>query len=748
MKKELMPVFRNLMAVGVSGAMTFVNIGQGVAVPPSVESQDSLSSDNPIPQTHLKSNPTQPKDFTSFRVASPPENLPALTWPKNFKQVNDASAREILLQPNPFQITYSQSIGTETQLSLSTETAHSQQSNLLFKQNPLKPQQPDITAPGSLINGFLNPSVDSSQQGSTVAFETSFKQNPFKLQADISGLLFPPATDSSDSSAVEVALTDNTTPSQNPTPESPDISRDSSTSVEQLLAQAAEPPSLQIPDLTPPSEPYPPPTPDGTLQTNPPPVVLPSSDLLYRPNFPQEVEIEETVPITLQQAVDLARRNNEEIRVFELQIEQRLAGLRAAQALLYPTLSFISTLTRSRSASSDIANRARNRETEFDIRRALEEAETEEERARVEQQRQSISLTDTFDFLTFDNQLQFQYDFDLSGERGARIRAAHEQLRLSELEFERSVEQLRLDVTEDYYDLQQRDAEVEIQRAAVRNAQKSLEDAEALERAGVGTRFEVLQARVTLSRVQQDLTNAVSSQRTARRELANTLNISQNINLLAADPITLAGTWEDTLEESIVQAYQNRSELEQELVNRNLAEQQRIQARAAQRPNLTTTASYNVLGVLSDNKDPFANQGWADGYSVQMQLRWNFFDGGLAKANARQQEINIAISEERYSQLLNDIRLQVESAYYDLQATFENIGVANLGVEEASEALRLARLRFQAGVGTQLDVINQETDLTRAQNQLLQAIIGYNRSLSRLHRAVSNLPGGNLQDKP
>jgi outer membrane protein TolC len=184
------------------------------------------------------------------------------------------------------------------------------------------------------------------------------------------------------------------------------------------------------------------------------------------------------------------------------------------------------------------------------------------------------------------------------------------------------------------------------------------------------------------------------------------------------------------------------------LVNRNLAEQRRINARAGQRPNLTTVANYNVLGRLDDNSSPFDNQGWADGYDIQLQLRWNFFDGGLAKANARQQEINIAIAEERYSELRNDIRLEVESAFYDLQATFENIGVANLGVEEATEALRLARLRFQAGVGTQLDVINQETDLTRAQNQLLQAIIGYNRSLSRLHRAVSNLPGNNLQDTP
>ncbi|MEL7034088.1 MAG: TolC family protein [Cyanobacteria bacterium J06592_8] len=595
-----------------------------------------------------------------------------------------------------------------------------------FKENPVKPTTPVATEPNIQNNlssaplPTAEPSLNSNSQQSSTFLPPSPTANRLSLSST-----------SEPSDSIPVSLSDNQRRPQTATPNLFELSQLLPESVRPpQIAQETNTPVLEVPDLSPPNEPYPPPTPDGTLQTNPPPVTLPSSDLLYTPNQPEDVEIQETVPITLSQAVDLARRNNEGIRVFQLQVEQNLAVLRQTQAQLYPTLSFISNLTRSFSASEDIANSARNRE----IRATAGD--------------QAISLSQTFGIITFDNSFQFQYDFDLSGARGARIRAAEEQLRLARLEFERSVEQLRLDVTEAYYNLQEADAEVEIQRAAVRNAQKSLEDAEALERAGVGTRFEVLQARVTLSRVQQDATNAISNQRTRRRELANILNVSQNVNLIAADAIALAGAWDMTLDQSIVLAYNNRAELEQELVNRNLAEQQRIAARAAQRPNLVTTATYNVLGRLSDNSDPFANQGWADGYAIQMQLRWDFFDGGLAKANARQQEISIAIAEERYSELRNDIRLEVESAFYDLQATFENIGVANLGVEEATEALRLARLRFQAGVGTQLDVINQETDLTRAQNQLLQAIIGYNRSLSRLQRAVSNLPGSNLQHTP
>jgi outer membrane protein TolC len=699
-------------------------------------------------ETVFKENPVKPTPSSS---ASQPSILNNFTSARSQQPTVDysESSVETVFKENPVKPTPSSSASQPSILNNFT-SARSQQPTVdysqasvktVFKENPVKPTATAATVQPSILNNFTSarsqqPNVDYSQ----ASVETVFKENPVKPSTpshhSIPTSLSPNTTSqrlSSPQPSVSSAPLNNQRRSRNSTPNLFELSQllpESISGKPPQIAQAGDTPTLEAPDLSPPNEPFPQPTPSGILQTNPPPITLPSSNPLYTPNRPREVEIQETVPITLSQAVDLARRNNEEIRVFELQVEQNLAALRQAQADLYPTLSWITNLTRSFSAANDIANSARNREL----------------RARGSQQ--AISLSRTYGVTTFDNTFQFQYDFDLSGARGARIQAAEEQLRLARLEFERSVEQLRLDVTEAYYNLQEADAEVEIQRAAVRNSQKSLEDAEALERAGVGTRFEVLQARVTLSRVQQDLTNAISNQRTRRRELANILNVSQNVNLIAADAIALAGAWDFTLEESIVLAYDNRAELEQELVNRNLAEQRRIAARAAQRPNLTTVANYNVLGILSDNSDPFANQGWADGYDIQLQMRWNFFDGGLAKANARQQEINIAIAEERYSELINDIRLEVESAFYDLQATFENIGVANLGVEEATEALRLARLRFQAGVGTQLDVINQETDLTRAQNQLLQAVIGYNRSLSRLQRAVSNLPDNNLQALP
>ena len=477
------------------------------------------------------------------------------------------------------------------------------------------------------------------------------------------------------------------------------------------------------------SESFPPPVPNGTLQTNPPSQIEPNSNPLYFPTTPDQVQIKETIPITLDQAIDLARRNSPEIQISQLEVERSRADLREAQAALWPSLTFESTIQRTESANGDLrVNR--------DRRLARVTGNTTRE------------ITPNFFLTTFDNIFRFDYDLGLGKARSSRIGIAKEQMHLRELELERISETLRLDVSNNYYNLQQADGRVRIGEAAVRNARKSLEDAEALERAGVGTRFDVLQAQVTLSNEQQNLTNSLRDQRTAQRRLAEILSANEFINLTAADPIEPVGSWLLSLDETIVAAFQNRAELEQQLVQRDLSDEQRKLALASVRPNLNLFATYNVSGLVPEDESWQAVRGWADGYTMGLRFRWNLFDGGAARAAARQSIIDGEIAETRFEELRNQIRREVEEAFFSLEASFENISTAELGVEQAKEALRLARLRFQAGVGTQLEVIQQETDLTRAENNFLTAVIDYNRSLSELQRAVSNLPNRNLSDNP
>jgi outer membrane protein TolC len=200
------------------------------------------------------------------------------------------------------------------------------------------------------------------------------------------------------------------------------------------------------------------------------------------------------------------------------------------------------------------------------------------------------------------------------------------------------------------------------------------------------------------------------------------------------------------LPETIELAYRNRAELQQQLLQREISDQQRRAALAEVRPQLSAFAQYGVENTLSEPRPDQTD--WRDQYSLGLQLQWRLYDGGAARASADQEEANIGISESQFADTRDEIRLDVEEAFFDFEANEENIDTARLGVDQARESLRLARSRFQAGVGTQVEVLEAQTDLAQAELDLVQAIIGYNRSVAELQRAVSNLPDGYLNDVP
>jgi outer membrane protein TolC len=153
-------------------------------------------------------------------------------------------------------------------------------------------------------------------------------------------------------------------------------------------------------------------------------------------------------------------------------------------------------------------------------------------------------------------------------------------------------------------------------------------------------------------------------------------------------------------------------------------------------------ASYNLQEQLDDGSDV------ADGYSVGATVDWAFFDGGAARARAEQASTDAEIDQAEFANQRDAIRLEVENAFYNLNANRDNIKTANDALGTSEESLRLARLRFQAGAGTQTEVIDAQTELTTARGNLLNAIIDYNQSYAELQRAVSNLPNKSLADLP
>ena len=442
----------------------------------------------------------------------------------------------------------------------------------------------------------------------------------------------------------------------------------------------------------------------------------PSANPLIFPTTPAEVDTTIVQPITLNQAVELALRNNRELESSKLVLQRVQSEYEEQKARLFPILQSENAIDRTSSAGTARQNQLA---------------------------RQNGLPGDNLEETTnFNGNLSLVYNIYTGGERGAQLKRAQEEVRRNQLELEVRTEQARFDAADSYYELQRRDAQVAIAAAAIEDASQSLRDAQLLEQAGLGTRFSVLQAEVDLSRANQDLTQAIADQRNARRRLAELLSVGQKVELTAADEIKEAGLWPYSLEESIVLAYKNRAELEQQLVQRDISGQERLIALSEIKPRVDFQAGYNYNDNFNDSATI------TDGYFFETRVRWTFFDGGRAFARAKQADRNQDIAETEFARQRNIVRREVEEAYFNLVASKENIATSAKSVESATESLRLARLRFQAGVGTQTDVINSQRDLTDARSRYLQAIVLYNRSLNTLQRAVSNLPDRRLFELP
>jgi outer membrane factor, OMF family len=428
------------------------------------------------------------------------------------------------------------------------------------------------------------------------------------------------------------------------------------------------------------------------------------------PKAPVELKIQKSQPLSLQEAIDIAIQRSPNLLVSKLGVDKSQGTVKEADAGRLPTLGSTAQYNYSETAQSKLQNSS---SSAFFGGSSSGGA--------------SSSLTG--------NILQANWNLYTSGLVDARIEAAQQGLKNSTLELEKQLQDLKVGVAKAYFKLQTEDGNVEIAESAVRNAEASLRDSEAQERAGVGTKFDVLRQQVQVANTQQRLLQAQNNRVVAQRDLARALNFVQPTQVSARDPIEESGSWDLSLEDSIFQAYGKRVEMSQFAAQEQQAKAQEKLAYAQIGPQLSLNGGIDFANQFGSGN----STGGQVGYSVGGKLQWNFFDGGVAQGQAEQAVADAKIARVKFTNINNQVRFEVEQQFFTLQSSKERISSSRQAQVQAEEALRLARLRFRAGVGTQTEVINTEDALTQAKVNLLQAVIAYNQSLAELRRAVGIL---------
>lgn len=325
---------------------------------------------------------------------------------------------------------------------------------------------------------------------------------------------------------------------------------------------------------------------------------------------------------------------------------------------------------------------------------------------------------------------------------GGGVRAATRGATLAkqaaELELQGVINEQLLAVRTKFYAVLLAKQQVTVQEENVQLLEEQLKDAQNRFEAGSISNFEVLRSKVALANGQPDLITARNNYRLAIEELRQVLGFTnasaENATKIPEFVGDLAVQEKDVfdLRDALRSARSNRPEL-QRLTKLEAAGEERVVAnRSGSRPQIAAFGRYDWV-----RGGPGA--GWSDrrdGWTAGLQAQWNVFDGRatagrVVQAKSQLMQTKIAIEE---SQLAIDV--EVRRAHSSLTEAWELVDASGKVVEQADEALRLAKVRYSAGTATQLDVLTSQVELTRARLNQLQAFYRYNVALASLRKAM------------
>jgi outer membrane protein len=320
-------------------------------------------------------------------------------------------------------------------------------------------------------------------------------------------------------------------------------------------------------------------------------------------------------------------------------------------------------------------------------------------------------------FLTYGiRATQLLYDF---GKTSSSINAAQYGLTSRVIETSRTKSQAALDFITSYLDLLESEKLLQVAKEEVQQYEAHKKDAEARYGAGVVTKNEVLQANVTLADSRQRLVTA-ENLRSFRESKLNSLLLRPLNEPLQPEEINQSPAAGLTLESAWASAEELRPVLKEMDAAIAGKEQSVKTAQAEYLPTFYVSGGYEYLEnkymVHQDNMSLIAgvNINLSSGGASTSKI-------GMAKAELR----SLKLSREK---MLDTVRLEIKSAYLDLQSSAQKMEVTKTAVAQAEENLRLQQLRYKEGVGTATDVIDAVTLLTTAESNSWKSLYGYKRA--------------------
>lgn len=254
--------------------------------------------------------------------------------------------------------------------------------------------------------------------------------------------------------------------------------------------------------------------------------------------------------------------------------------------------------------------------------------------------------------------------------------------------------------------------------------------------------------QIDIDRLEVSLNNLKAEKQKSDRMLRlSTLGLKLQMGMPVKDSIQLTSTLEEIQIEGISSAnttidYSKRIEYQTLQTQKALASLDMDNVKSGYYPSLVGLATLGVNSAASQ----FANLGnvseknrYAPYGFVGISLNVPVFDGFQKKFKFQQSRLNLQKVNQGMKQLENAIDLELNQANISLANAQTNLEIQKRNLKLAQEVVRVSKVKYKQGVGSNLEVTNAESSLKESQTNYYSALYDFIIAKIDLEKAQGNL---------
>ena len=319
--------------------------------------------------------------------------------------------------------------------------------------------------------------------------------------------------------------------------------------------------------------------------------------------------------------------------------------------------------------------------------------------------------------------------------RGSEIKIAKANYKIAENNYEIKKKDLIQEARMRFHKYQKSYQDIQNKKFTLDLSITSLDNAKAKLDAGIGTKFEVLEAEAQLSRDKLSLNEKKIEHKINKISLQEILNIKGDFE--TNNKQNLIGFWNHRLNKNINEGLEKNLSLKNLLLQKSIKTSQANSFLAQNKPNIyisnTLSSTFTKGDALSEVID---SQESGSNYTntISLNFAWNIFNGGQNKKSYKSKIAEAESEEYSYKNLKNVLSTNISKAYLNLKLNEDQIISSLIEIESSKESVRLTRLRYDVGISTLKDVLVRQSELSNAKSKKINALYNYNLNLDELER--------------